>query len=180
MKRPISPPRRAFTLVELVVCFLIGSFILMFLSRLLSNSIRSFSKSSNTLSMTQGVDLFLARLEADIRAAREVSKCDTDLIRMKISGIDSGGRIIAQTVEYSVLPDRNGVARKTVEGGEIHPFCRELVIEKMKFSKSPSRGAIMLDLQVKVPPTGKEKMAMKRSFSGGNLPESELIEGFRY
>ncbi len=189
--------RRGVTLIEVVVGLLIGSLLLLSLSRIFSEGFRISQKGSSHLTNMQAASILMAQIEQDLSAALLVEfpgSPDGPALKIGVPEIlDDPGRMATSTILYERLPDKLGFMRKIIPpagsgaGGSEHIFCRGLITE-VSFTPGGSSAApaptegISVEISTRTPPAGTEENRVKRFVYCLNLPpnHARMTGDWRY
>lgn len=163
---------KGFTLIEICVSVLIGSIILIALTKMLSGGMKSSQKGAAHLTNLQTTAILLTQIESDLQQAVDLSNMSLGTFEnsAKIGILQATGAGVSEvSVIYQVAPDAKGVTRTYTEGSSTksHTFCKGLMILNCQFKLlhlPNSRVGFWVNLKTGTPPKGTEEFEIKRFF----------------
>ncbi|MFZ2957351.1 MAG: hypothetical protein WA705_10715 [Candidatus Ozemobacteraceae bacterium] len=128
-------PRRATTLIEIVISVLLGSILILAATKLLSGGLKTSSKGSAHLTIVQATTILMSQLEEDLRRASSivvpVAGGVENQLQLEVWEIDATtGKPATSTVYYMQNLDSSKGFSRTREylgSKEKHIFCRGLL-----------------------------------------------------
>lgn len=183
--KPIG--RGGMTLMEILIGTIVGSLVLLGLTSIAINSLRSSAKGSAHLTNAHAASVFLRGLELDLNRALTVTVTEKGLLIDAVADISSG-RIATETIIYSLGRENLGFNRQSGSESPV-PFCEELLFEPCAGSpmfsptESPTGGRKGLRVKFKVrghrdrAHDKAEEMALERFYICGNDPDHLAIPG---
>lgn len=125
--------KTGFTLIETVIGILIGSILILALSKFLSSGLKSFQKGSSHLTNIQAAALLMAQIEQDLSMATRIIPTDgNDKLQVEIAEIsESAGKLTASSIYYQPEPQNMGYQRTvtSLDGTNSqlrHVFCKDV------------------------------------------------------
>lgn len=188
---------RGFTLVETMVAVLLGSLLLMAVTKIFSGGVRMTQKGSSHLTLAQGAGMLMAQIEKDLTSA--VTLPEAGLAWKMAGNVGEKGRIATMAVQYELLPDKpGGVRRKAAPESSgspaagspaagtpvIHTFCSGLATSlELKSADVGSRKArgyvVTIKVQGNSGVAGGESLELRRFIFCYNLPANhQMLNGY--
>jgi hypothetical protein len=185
MNRPsLTGSGRAFTLTEVVMTVLIGSLLVVALTRIFSGGMLQSQRGSSHLTNLQAAAIVLAQIEKDLSLARELPilgggsgggpagagaiQCDI------VADYGLHGELANAHVSYQPGPGGRGFQRTETapDGPQTHVFGEGLKIEVTceQVQVNPGKGiGFVVEVTASKPPDGTEKNTLRRFIYGYNL-----------
>lgn len=180
--------RRAFTLVEITISVLLGSIIIIALTRLLSKGMEQSTKGTAHLTNVQSTALLLSQIEDDIQRAVDLSgmSAGSEEVSAVMEILEDSATGLTQTsVTYERNPSSQGLTRKRVPKSgpsDEHTFCRDLMVLGNKFTRidlPDNRMGFRVYLKVGTPPKGTEVFEVNRFIYCSNHASNTVVQGWQ-
>ena len=132
--RPQGFRRVGVTLIEIMICVLIGSIIVYAASRLLSGGLKTSAKGTAHLTLVQSSTILMSQIEDDLHRTHQIvvpaQDAVADSAQFETWETDGSGKPVRVMVSY--LPNSaaggKGFIRRRGDGEE-HVFCRGMLVE---------------------------------------------------
>jgi hypothetical protein len=174
------------TLVEIAMGVLIGSMLILGLSRLFSSGLKTSQKGSSHLTLMQTAAVLLAQIEQDVSRASRLQPGGPgvfDSFQVDIPDTAAGfGKLATSTARYEPPPGRIGYKRvfSPCDGAgsptQNHVFCSGLPVEAgfelITAVEGLPRTGLMVTLAVRSSGNTPEIYRIRRFIYGQNLPEN--------
>lgn len=159
------------TLIEIMICVLVGSILIYAASRLLSGGLKTSAKGTAHLNLVQATTILMSQIEDDLHRASRIivpgQNAKDSTAQIEAWETDSTGKPILTTVSYLPGPGGKGFTRRRSVGGgsEEHVFCRGMLTTASFTSvltNDTARIGMVATLYSRVPAPGNEDFLLTR------------------
>jgi len=180
--------RKAFTLVEISICVLLGAMVVFTLIRMFSGGVKSSAKGSAHLTNIQAASILLSQIDTDFRKTVDIlypqsGNVDPSL-NIKLQAQEGfTGTIDSVSIIYEAAASGKGVKRiwDDNSGPSEHVFCRNLSTDisfrRMEFPN----GTLGLWAKLKTKnPGGVEEFVVERFFNCLSQQQNSYLKGWNW
>jgi len=181
---------RGVTLIEIMICVLVGSILIYAASRLLSGGMKTSVKGTAHLNLVQATTILMSQIEDDLhRAAKIVVPAQNAIdstAQFESWETDTSGKPFLSSISY--FPNSGsggkGFARRRVVGGstEEHVFCRGMITVASFTSvltNDTGRVGMVASLHSRSPPPGDEEFLLTRFIYCNDHASNSLPVGWQ-
>lgn len=182
---------RGVTLVEMMVAVLLGSLMLMAITRIFSGGVRMTQKGSSHLTLAQGAGMLMAQVEKDLTLAVSLPEGSSGLSWKAAGNLEGMGQVATMSIQYEILPFKpGGVRRRAVPlsakaGTEnTHTYCAgldaRLELRRVDVGSRACRGYVVtISVKTDSGVAGGESLELRRFIFCYNLPANhQTLSGY--